>query len=121
MMQPQSFRGGRMVLLILTSHGKNTNMDLANWKVSMCFCVMSDASFSITATVLFSVHTDVKKKKKRKETGLIIYKQLMLLYYNASSTVDELSGKISLYYRRVLAWLGEDLFHCSTRTIHFTH
>lgn len=51
-----------MVLLILTSHGKNTNMDLANWKVSMRFFVMSDASFSITATVLISVHTDFKKR-----------------------------------------------------------
>lgn len=37
-----------MVLLILTSHGKNMNMDLANWKVSMPFC---DVSFSTTPTV----------------------------------------------------------------------
>lgn len=62
MMQPQSFRGGRMVLLILTSHGKNTNMDLANWKVSMPFYIMSDVSFSTTPTAFIK---KIKNKNKK--------------------------------------------------------
>lgn len=38
-----------MVLLILTSHGKNMNMDLANWKV--CHFESCHFSFSTTPTV----------------------------------------------------------------------
>ncbi len=55
-----------MVLLILTSHGKNTNMDLANWKVSMCSCQMLP---SLSLQLCLSQFPQTSKK----ETALIIY------------------------------------------------